>query len=464
MVSVPSSPAPEGTLYTRWTSPGAFLLAAIGAGIGLGNFWRFPYVTGVNGGGAFLLVHFVAMFVIVMPILVAELVIGRRGAGNPVRSMAALAREAGVSPAWRVFGVIGMIATFLVFSYSSVFAGWAVAYVPRMALGHFAGLRPDQVAMEFQAFVAKPTNLMLWHGIFVILTAVLVARGLRDGIERSFKIMMPLLFIILISMVAYAVMTGDMNRTLQFLLSVDFSRLGPRQVLTAIGTAFFTVTVGMGVLMVFGSYLDRSVNLTRAAMMIVGADLAVAFLTGFAVFPVVFAYNLNPSEGPGLVFITMTMAFAQMPAGPVVGALFFLLVTLSALTSGIAALEPLVAWVVERHGWERSEAAIGFCSGAWLLGIFCILSFNSWSDVHPLDFIPFFAESNFFQIFDALALDLLIPLAGLLLVLFAGWRLKESIVRDELGATGKFWFGLWRFLMRYVAPIALIGTLAFNFV
>lgn len=436
------------------------MLAAVGAGIGLGSIWRFPYVTGANGGGAFVLIYVLAAFGIVMPVLVAELIIGRRGGGNPVRSIAQLAREAGVSPLWRYFGVIGMVATFLVFSYSSVFASWAVPYMVRLGNGAFANASPDAVRAAYDAFVDDPITLICLHGAFCLVVAMLVAQGLHDGLERAFKILVPLFIAVLLGLVVYSGLNGALAATAQFLLRPDFATLRLTGVLTAIGSAFFNVTVGFGIMMTFGAYLDRSANLTRAAAVIVAADVVMSLLVGFAVFPIVFAYHLNPAEGPGLVFVTMTTAFAQMPAGQVVGALFFLLMTLAALTSAIAALEPLVAWAMERHGWQRSEAALGFAAAAWLLGIGINFSFNVARDIHPLSAIPIFARATVFQVIDSLTSDGLIPIAGVSLLIFSGWRLTPDIVREELSPISPFWLKLGNLLVRWLAPATLLTIVA----
>jgi NSS family neurotransmitter:Na+ symporter len=443
-------------LYARWTSTGAFLLAAVGAGIGLGSIWRFPYVTGANGGSAFVIVYLLAAFGIVLPVLVAELMIGRRGGGNPTRSIAKLAREAGVSPAWRYFGAVGMIATFLVFSYSSVFASWTIPYMVKLGNGTFANASPMAIRAAYESFLRDPMSLIGWHGAFALVVAAFVAQGLREGLERAFKILVPLFIAVLMGLVVYTGVNGAFRETVQFLLRPDFSALRVGTVITAIGSAFFNVTVGFGIMMIFGAYLDRSTNITRAALAIVAADVTMTLLACFAVFPVVFAYHLNPAEGPGLMFVTMTTAFAQMPAGQVVGTLFFLLLTLASLTSAIAALEPLVVWAVQRHGWGRSEAALGFALSAWLVGIGIAFSFNIWRGYHPLAKVPGFAHATFFQIIDTVTSDAFIPAAGVLLLLFSGWRLTQDIVSDELAPISPVWLKGWRFMVRWLAPATLL--------
>jgi NSS family neurotransmitter:Na+ symporter len=316
------------------------------------------------------------------------------------------------------------------------------------------------VRSAYDAFVADPISLMGWHGAFTLVVAMFVAQGLREELERAFKVLVPLFAVVLLGLVVYGGVNGAFAETAEFLLRPDFTKLTIGGVLTAIGSAFFNVTVGLGIMMMFGAYLDRGVNLTRAAVAIVSADVAVSLLAGFAVFPIVFAFHLNPGEGPGLMFVTMTTGFAQMPAGQVVGALFFLLLTLAALTSAIAALEPLVTWAVEHHGWKRSEAAIGVAASAWLVGIAISFSFNVAHDFYPLAQFPGLENATIFEIIDALVSDGLIPIAGVSLLLFSGWRLTKTIVQDELAPISPLWFKGWRFLVRWLAPVTLLTIMA----
>jgi NSS family neurotransmitter:Na+ symporter len=455
-MTTPGSSQPVAPLYSRWTSPAAFVLAAVGAGMGLGNIWRFPYVTGFHGGGAFVVVYILAAFGIVMPVLVAELMIGRRGGGNPMRSIAALAREVEATSAWRFFGAVGMVATFLVFAYTSVFASWALPYMLKAASGKFTGAAPQAVRKTYDALLGDPLSLMGWHGAFLVIVAVLVAQGLREGLERAFKVLIPFFLIVLVGLVIYAGLNGAFMSTVHFLLRPQFTGISPGTVLTAVGSAFLTVTVGLGIMMTFGAYLDRDVNITRAAVVIVAADVVVSLLSAFAVFPIVFAYQLNPAEGPGLVFVTMTTAFAAMPGGAIIGTLFFLFLMLAALTSAIAAMQPLVRWAMERHGWQRSEAGLGFAAAAWLLGIAIEFSFNIGRDFYPLARLPWFQKETVFQLVDRLTSDALIPFAGVSLLIFSGWRLTAAVVQDELSPISPVWFQVWRFLVRWLAPATLL--------
>ncbi|MGD9388671.1 MAG: sodium-dependent transporter, partial [Gammaproteobacteria bacterium] len=383
--------------HEGWSSRLVFLMAAVGAAVGLGNLWKFPYTAGVNGGAAFVLVYLGAVAAIAIPVVVAELMIGRRGRMSPPNSFLALAREAGASPAWRLVGWMNLLAVFLILSFYSVIAGWALAYVPKLALGHFHRATPDQVAAEFSALLGSPGTLAVLHALFMSITVSIVAVGLKRGIERAVRFLMPSLLLMLVALVLYAAIEGDLERTLAFLFQADFTKINADVVLQAIGQAFFSVSVAMGLLITYGAYLDRETRIGSSAVYIAGADTFVALLSGLAIFPLVFANALDPAEGPGLIFVTLPIAFGQMPAGALFGAVFFLLVLVSALTSSIAILEPMVSWA-EEHAWlKRSRAAIAAGILAWLVGLATVFSFNLWAGWFPLGRFERFRESTVFD-------------------------------------------------------------------
>jgi neurotransmitter:Na+ symporter, NSS family len=441
--------------HEGWSSRIVFLMAAVGAAVGLGNLWKFPYTAGVSGGAAFVLVYLVAVSAVAVPIVIAELMIGRRGRMSPPNSFLALAREAGASPCWRLVGWMNLLAVFLILSFYSVVAGWALAYVPRLALGHFSGLSAEQVGAEFGELLASPGRLALLHAVFMALTVGIVAVGLKRGIERAVRTLMPALLIMLLLLVSYAVVAGDLPRTLQFLFQADFSKIQPPVVLRAIGQAFFSVSVAMGLLITYGAYLDRETRLGSSACYIAGADTIVALLSGLAIFPIVFANGLDPAEGPGLLFVTLPIAFGQMPAGALFGAMFFLLVLVSALTSSIAILEPIVSWAEERRWLRRGPAAIVAGAAAWLVGLATVFSFNLWAGWFPLGRFERFRESTVFDLIDYLTSNLMLPLGGVLIAVFVGWVLSAETTRAELGLGDSRVFRAWRFTLRYVTPIAV---------
>ncbi|HUG99460.1 MAG TPA: sodium-dependent transporter [Gammaproteobacteria bacterium] len=448
--------------HEGWSSRIVFLMAAVGAAVGLGNLWKFPYTAGVSGGAAFVLVYLLAVGAVAVPIVIAELLIGRRGRMSPPNSFIALAREAGASPGWRFVGWMNLLAVFLILSFYSVIAGWALAYVPKLALGHFSGASAEQVAAEFGTLLGSPGLLAALHALFMALTVGIVAVGLKRGIERAVRFLMPALLLMLVSLVLYAAVAGDLPRTIAFLFQADFSKITAPVVLQAIGQAFFSVSVAMGLLITYGAYLDRETNIGQSAVFIAGADTAVALLSGLAIFPLVFANGLDPAEGPGLIFVTLPIAFGQMPAGALFGALFFMLVLVSALTSSIAILEPIVSWA-EEHDWmRRGPATIIAGIAAWVVGLATVFSFNLWAGWFPLGRFERFRESTAFDLIDYLTSNLLLPLGGMLIAVFVGWVLTAETTREELGMPDSPLFRAWRFLLRYLAPLAVGWVLVAN--
>lgn len=448
--------------HEGWSSRIVFLMAAVGAAVGLGNLWKFPYTAGVSGGAAFVLVYLVAVLAVAIPVVIAELVIGRRGRMSPPNSFLALAREAGASPGWRMVGWMNLLAVFLILSFYSVIAGWALGYVPKMAMGDFTRASPDEVAAQFNALLASPGRLAVLHAVFMALTVGIVSVGLKRGIERAVRFLMPALLVMLISLVGYAAVAGDMATTISFLFKADFSKINSGVVLQAIGQAFFSVSVAMGLLITYGAYLDSTARLGSSAIYIAGADTAVALLSGLAIFPLVFANGLDPAEGPGLIFVTLPIAFGQMPAGALFGAVFFLLVLVSAITSSIAILEPVVSWAEEHKGMRRGPATIIAGIAAWLIGLATVFSFNLWAGWFPLGRFERFRESTVFDLIDYFTSNLLLPLGGLLIAVFVGWVVSAETTREELGLGNSRLFAAWRFTLRYIAPIGIAWVLLAN--
>ena len=446
---------PSQAIQVSWSSRLTFILAAVGAAVGLGNIWKFPYIAGVNGGGAFVLVYVLSGFAVVVPILIAEILVGRRGRHSPPRALAVVAEESGGSPRWGWIGIMGGLVAFLILSYYGVIAGWALKFVFDAVGGAFTGLDAQGAATHFNRLLSNPAQLMLWHGVFLALTVLIVARGLQRGIERSVKVLMPGPFLMLLLMVAYGAVAGDLDAGLRFLFTPDFSKIDGSVVLTAVGHAFFSIGVAMSLMMAYGAYIPKEVSLVRSALIIAVADTAVALLAGVAIFPLVFANDLDPGEGAGLIFVTLPIAFGNMPAGGLFGTVFFLLLTLAALTSTIAALEPVVQWLSEKFGAGRAAVAVMLGLSAWLLGLGIAFSFNLWADWYPLAMLEPFADKTFFDLLDYLTANIMIPLGGLLLSVFVAWRVKRSVLLDELGLADGWGFRIWRLLLGVVAPIAI---------
>ncbi len=438
-----------------WSSRLAFLFAAVGSAVGLGNIWKFPYITGVNGGGAFVLVYLGCVILVVIPILFGELLIGRRGGQSPANSMAALARDEGRHPSWELLGWLGIFAAFLILTFYSVIAGWSLAYVFKTVRGAFEGIDAAGAGAIFDDLLADPVNLSLWHALFMGITVLVVGRGIQQGLERAVTIMLPSLFFILLVLVGYAAFAGEFRMGVDFLFATDFSKIDANVVLIAVGQAFFSVSVGIGALMTYGAYLPEHVSIPRMGCLIAAADTLVAVLAGLAIFPIVFAYGLEPGEGPGLIFVTLPIAFGQMPGGTFIGTLFFVLLAFAALTSSISLLEPLVSRLEERRGWKRGPVtAAGGCA-AWVVGLGTVFSFNDWAGFAPLGGFPTFAGKTVFDLVDYLTLNIMLPLGGMLIAVFTGWLMTKSSTLDELGLKDGAVYQVWLFLVRFVSPVAV---------
>ncbi|PCI50953.1 MAG: sodium-dependent transporter [Alphaproteobacteria bacterium] len=445
--------------HEHWSSRFTFFLAALGVSVGLGNIWRFPYMTGENGGGAFILIYLACAFGIGVPLLIAELSIGRRGGLSPIGSMRKLAIESGASPLWGGVGVLAMLALFLVLTFYMVVTGWTLDYFIQALNGNFSGISKEDSKSLFDGLMANPLRLAFWQGLAIILVVFTVARGIKEGLERAVKILMPLLFICLLFLVVYACITGDFATTFDFMIRPDFSKVTPNVVLAAIGQAFFSIGIAFAAMMTFGAYLDPGASIPKSAVLLVAGDTFVALLAGFAVFPLVFAHGLEPSSGPGLVFETLPLAFGQMQLGGLVGAVFFLLLMVAALTSCIGSFEPMLCWARERWGMSRARAAIISGLIIWVLGLSTVFSLNILKDFHPLNIIPTFAGKTIFDIQEFVATNVFLVLGGLLMSVFAGWVMSEEILRKAFGLSDGVIFRYLRLVLRYVAPVALFMVL-----
>ncbi len=449
--------------HEKWSSRRAFLLAAIGSAIGLGNVWRFPYITGVNGGGAFVLIYAACILIIAMPLLMAEIAIGRRGGESPVRSMQKLAAEENYSSFWHSIGWQAVIAPTIGLMYYSIIAGWTLDYAIVNIGGGFADVDASTSGDKFSSLIGNPARLMFWHGLFIALTVVIVARGIRQGLEKAISYLMPCLFVILLLLLAYTAFTADFSGAANFMFKPDFSRVTADVVLMAIGQAFFSVNVAVGALITYGAYMPKHISIPRVAGIIALADTGVALMMGLIIFPLVISYGLTPGEGPGLVFVTLPIAFGQMPAGIIFGTLFFVLMSVAALTSTLGMLEPVVSWLEERRRFSRPQiaAAVGFI--IWLCGLPALLSFNVLSGFTPLGDFALFEGKTIFDLMDFFIANIVIPVGGLLIALFAGWTMSRDSLVDELGwGENPRLFALWRIMVKFVAPIAIISIFVVN--
>ena len=437
----------HGTWSSRWT----FILAATGSAVGLGNIWKFPYMAGDNGGGAFVLVYLACICIIGLPIMLGEIMIGRRGRSSPANSMRSLAAEAKTVSAWTLLGATGALAGLLILSFYSVAAGWAMSYI----FNGFQNITAELSSSSFNNLLSSPSSLIFWHTLFISLTIFIVARGILQGLEKWINTLMPILFLIILLLCIYAMQTGAFLEGLRYLFMPDFSKINPQVMLEALGQAFFTLSLGMGAIMAYGAYMPSNQNIGRTAVSVAALDTGVALLAGIAIFPIVFANGLAPSEGPGLVFVTLPIAFSAMPLGILFGTLFFVLLSIAALSSSISLIEPGVAWLIESLKIKRTTATIILGFTAWFLGLFSALSFNLISE------FTIFGR-NFFDATDFLTSQIMLPLGGIFIAIFVGWIMKKEHVLDGLGFKEDIIFKAWYFSVRYIAP-TLVGLVFLNF-
>ncbi len=437
------------SIHGQWSSRWAFIMAATGSAVGLGNIWRFPYITGEYGGGAFVLMYLVCVLLVGIPIMMAEVLLGRRGRQSPINTMSSLSKEEGLSPAWRYLGWMGVVAGFLILSFYSVVAGWTLEYIFHAGSGSFLTATDGEIGETFDSLLRDPGQLLAMHTLFMALTVVIVAMGVRSGLERAVKFLMPALFILLLILVGYAMSTDGFQEGLYYLFYPDWSKLSGEGFLAALGQAFFSLSLGMGAIMVYGSYLPDNASIGHTSVSIALADTVVAIMAGLAIFPLVFAYGLEAGSGPGLIFVTLPIAFGQMPYGQVFGTVFFVLLLFAAWTSSISLLEPAVAWLVENRGIARPRSAAIAGLIAWILGIGSVLSFNLWQDYTLFD-------KTYFDIMDYVTSNILLPLGGLLIAVFTAWLMSRKAVVAELGLGEGLVFQAWLFVVRFVAPIGVV--------
>ncbi|MCR8921268.1 sodium-dependent transporter [Dasania sp. GY-MA-18] len=435
----------QGVWGSRWT----FVAATAGAAVGMGNLWKFSALAGANGGAAFVVVYLFFMVLVSLPVLIAEVVIGSRGRANPITASQNLAREAAVSSWWQLMGWLGCLAGLCILSYYSVMAGLGIAHIDSIFTGQFKGLTAAKVGEAFNQLLADPWQLALWHSIFLALVVLVVSTGVERGMARMARIILPVFVLLLVIVVLYSNRMGDMAAAQQFLFSFQWQAITPEIVLAALGQAFFTLSIGLGAMMAFGAYMPDGRSVAGLLSAVVLIDTAVALLAGLAIFPLVFSLNIAPSTGPGLMFVALPYAFGHIEHGELFGGAFFTVVALVGLSSGVALMEPAVAWLVERCKFKRLFAALTVGLLAWGLGIVALLSLNEWSDVRWLD-------RSIFNWLDYISANILLPLGGLLIAIFVGWRMRLEVVRDEFYKHSGVVFVLWYWLLRYIAAPAVL--------
>jgi neurotransmitter:Na+ symporter, NSS family len=448
----------------RWSSDLAFSLSAVGAAVGLGSIWRFPYLAGAGGGFAFILVFVIACLVFGAPVLVAEIVIGRWSRRSPPQAAGEIAARFGFSGRWNVVGWTGSVAGFLAVSYYTMIAGWVLAYTWFFLSGNYAHGGAAAAVGKFHAFIADSRAVSLWQLGFFALVALISARGVNRGVEWANRWRAPALLAILLALVAYSLATGDVVRGLKFAFAPDLSRLSPAIVLAAVGQSLFALGISAGIMIAYGAYMPAGESLARAVLAVIGSIFAVSLLATVAIFPLVFHYGLNPAGGPQLVFEVLPVAFGEMPGGRVIGTLFFALLILAAFTPSVGLLEPWIAWLVERGGMRRPVAACLCMGSCWLIGQGSVQSFGRWADWHPLTSVPRLAALNLFGLLDFLTSNLLMPMSALLVSIFVGWRLNHLIPDAELSGLSAGSRRLLVFALRYVCPLGIVIVVIVGFV
>lgn len=426
-------PNPVARGRGQWSGRAGLILATIGSAVGLGSIWKFPYEVGENGGGAFVLIYLAGLLLVVLPLMLAEFAIGRRGGGDAMASISRLAKAAGEAPAWRWLGALMLAAGFGLLSYYSVIGGLTIAYGVQALGPGFQGLDAAGAVQLFAVHSGDPLALAVWHGLFMALTVAIVARGIEQGIETACRLLMPLLAAIMLLLALHGAASGELMRTAGFLLAPRFEALTPRVALEALGLGFFSIGVGFGVLLTYAAHAPPGAPLGTVALATLAGDTAISLLAGFAVFPLVFAHGLDPAAGTSLIFLTLPIAFGQIGWGGLMGGAFFTALALAALASAIALLELVVGLAIRWTGWPRPRAALAVGLACWIAGLPSVLSFNLWRDVLPLAFLPGFAEAGILEALDSLISNLALPLAGFLLAIFAARLLATPALAAELG-------------------------------
>ena len=435
--------------HGEWSSRTAFILAATGSAVGLGNIWKFPYITGENGGGAFVLIYILCVLFIGIPIMLSEVYLGKRGRLNPIASIKYISEREKRSKNWQIIGLIGILAGILILSYYSVIAGWTMAYATRTAFGVINSIDAIGASSMFDNFVSDPERLLAWHTLFSIITAIVVSKGVKSGLESAVVRLMPALLVLLIALVIFSAIEGDFLNGIKFMLYPDFSQVTWKTILIAMGQAFFSLSLGMGALMVYGSYLSNDISIPQTCVIVASLDTLVALLAGLAIFPIVISSGLEMTQGPGLIFQTLTVAFGAMPGGQLFGTLFFILLMFAAWTSSISLIEPMIIWLIEKYNITRIQAAIFSAGIAWFIGIGTIISFNIGAEIKIFNL-------NIFELLDYLTSNILLPLGGIMITIYVSWLISKENIDSELKIKSNLLRKIWYFSARVIAPLAVI--------
>lgn len=486
----------HGIWASRWT----FILAAVGSAVGLGNIWKFPYITGEYGGGAFVLVYLACIMSVGIPVMMAEVLLGRKARMSPINTMQRLTATYKAPKLFAGIGWLGAIAGFFILSFYSVIAGWSLYYSVLMVSGHFVGIDPVGAGETFGSLLADPMTLIFYHTLFLIFVGSVISRGVHRGLEASLRFLMPLLFVMLLVLLGYSLTTSGFSEGWNFLFKFEPEKLTGEAIIVAMGHSFFTLSLGMGAIMAYGAYMPAEAPLGKTVLAVGILDTLVALVAGLIIFSIVFSNGLEPGAGPGLMFQTLPLAFGQLPGGVIIGTAFFVLVAIAAWSSAISLAEPAVAWAVEK-GVSRSRATIVVCVLAWVLGLGTVMSFNDWSDkqffvnvsgtsaqasnntdqeakVVYEDFLLYadvgqlkvrldstgsvtyeVKGKTFFDLLDYLTTNIMLPVGGVLISLFAGWFMTRRALADEVRMQSNTLLSVWRFMIRVISPLAVLFVL-----
>lgn len=439
-----------GRKTDTWGSRFGFIMAAVGSSVGLGNFWRFPYTAGENGGGAFIVIYLLCVLLVGLPLLMAEYGMGRKSGMSAIEGIESIARAESKSGNWGVVGWVGSLTAFFILTFYMVISVWLIAFLMQAPTGKFEGMDAATSAVNFNNTIGQGENALArrWEilgllFLFLLANVYVVGQGVKGGLERVATILMPAFFVMLLVVVGFAVTQGDFAQTAAFLFEPKWGDVGFKTFLSALGQAFFSIGVGVGLMITYGAYLDRQTDIPRSSALVVGADTMVALIAGFAIFPIVFMAGLDPAGGPGLFFVSMPVAFGAIPGGTLFATVFFALALFAAFTSSISLMEVGVSWLEERQGVTRFGAALGVGFVLWMIGAAYVFS------LEYLDFVDFMTEG------------LLLPLGGLLVSVFAGWIVSRNMLTSELGEGNVM--NIWRFLIRWFVPPFVAFVLVFGF-
>lgn len=422
------------------------IAATAGSAVGLGNIWKFPYVTGQNGGAAFLLVYLICVFLIGMPIVISELSVGRAGRANVVRSFKNLVPK----KIWCLTGVLSTVTTFIILSFYSMIAGWVIAYIFKAGTGKLSNIPASELPNYFNSLISQPIVPIVCTFLVLFITAFIVISGVKNGIEKYSKILMPVLFLLLIILMVRALTLEGAYKGLEFLFKPDFSKLTTKGVLEALGHSFYSLSIAMGILVTFGSYIDKKEDIVNLAISVTITDTLVALMAGVVIFPAVFAYGLEPAAGPKLIFITLPAVFQSMPLGSLFETLFFILIAIAAITSTISLLEVVVAVVTEEFKLDRKKATVLITLSLFLLSIPSILSFGPWSNIKVFG-------KGFFDLFDFIASNIFLPIGGFMICIFVAYAWGTNKVKEEIfQGKSNLLINVYNIIIKYFAPIAII--------